>query len=748
MTTIKVNGKKSQVQLDNSNSDVDISGRKVMIAGSSAFEAAPEYSPFDAFLYNDQLVDFLRSESYEDCLSALSEQEDIAVLLVDISGENKLSGMGFVQAIRQELDNKTVRIILLGDQSGYSQDLNILRQYDITGFLDISTLTVPQLYSSLTIALQSHERLKKELTSRQSLQTILDVTKELYGVRSVEEFCLTILTQLQLIHVETEDSFFCVPDDKSGELVIVAGKGKYKDMVRQKVAVAVEAELQEKISQISRSETNDYGVPFSILPLYRNESFKGAVVLHTPNGVNVIEKRQIDLICANVTLGLENADMFEEIKRLAFNDSLTGLDNRAKFRSDIQDYIQNCAKPFHNQFVVVQFVLDYLPELNIALGHEAGDDLLQFVSEQLTYLFPEAISLARTSGNGFGLCLPFGEGRSLQEIPKTIHKLFERGPTSRKNLPHVTPRIGLAIYPEDADNAAMLWRSTNISLATLSGKGGTYFRYYNKKIASEINARVKLNNALKIGIGREDLSLSYQPQFDLQTGQVIGVEALLRWERENGKFVSPDEFIPIAEASGLIGPISEWVLREACRQRQSWMEEDAGEADFKVAVNLSLSVFQTDDFIDLIKEILAETECPPRLLELEITESVIMEDPEQAMRNFLSIGSLGVGFSIDDFGTGYSSLSYLRRLPVSVLKIDKAFIDGLTTDDDDAAIAHTVINLGRNLGLKVMAEGVETEDQVAFLKEAGCHHAQGFFFSHPIESDKILPLIRKHQENG
>lgn len=741
MATLKVNEATTDKTLDKSKSLDSVLTYKVLIVGATAFDATPEYNPLDAFLYADQIVEFLQAENEAEGLSILAEKAEISVLLVDISRENKFSGISFVQKIRQELENKTIRIILFGGHTGYLQDLNILRQYDISDYLDISNLTVPQLFSSLTIALQSYDRVKSDQSSRQSLETILNITKELYGVRSVEEFCLTILTQLQLIHTETENCFFCVPDDKSGALVLAAGKGSYEGQVRKKVADIVDDNLQTTIQKILQTGLNEHGEEVSVLPLLRNGIFKGAVVLHTVRGATVIEKRQIDLICANVTMGLENADMFEEIKRLAFNDSLTGLDNRAKFRSDVQTYIEEKARPSKSQFIVVQFVLDYLPELNIALGHEAGDDLLQFVSEQLTLLFPNAISLARTSGDGFGLCIPFDVDHGLQQVPRTIHKLFERGPSGRANLPHVTPRIGLAIYPEDADNAAMLWRSTNIALATLSGKGGAYFRYYNKEIAGEINKRVKLNNALKIGIGREDLSLDYQPQIDLASGKIIGVEALLRWERENGKFVSPDEFIPVAETSGLIAPISEWVLREACLQRKAWLETET--VDFKVAVNLSLSVFQNADFVDLVRIILEETECPPNLLELEITESVIMEDPEQALQNFLKIGELGVGFSIDDFGTGYSSLSYLRRLPVSVLKIDKAFIDGMTVNEDDASIARTVISLGRNLGLKVLAEGVETKEQVTFLKDSGCHHAQGFFFSRPVGADEILPLITK-----
>ncbi|MCF8468562.1 MAG: EAL domain-containing protein, partial [Sneathiella sp.] len=514
---------------------------------------------------------------------------------------------------------------------------------------------------------------------------------------------------------------------------------------KQKVADVIGAELIDTLLTVTGGHENRFTDEISILCISRDDHLKGAVVLHNQVPLTLLERRQMELICANITLGLENADMFEEIKRLAFNDSLTGLDSRAKFRTDVQSFIQTAAKAGGVRFTVVQFVLDHLPELNIALGHDVGDELLQFVSEQLTQLFPDAISLARTSGNGFGLCIPYSRTRDLRQIPKIIHSLFEHGPSARENLPHITPRIGLAIYPEDADNATALWRNTNIALATLKSRGGNYFCFYNNTIADDINARVEMNNALRIGIGREDLSLNYQPQVDLESGAIVGVEALIRWQRDDGAFVAPDDFIPIAETSGLIVPISEWVLKEACKQRKRWLDE--GGKDFKIAINLSLSTFQNDDSTDLVRKTLEITGCPAHLLELEVTESAIMADHEQTLKNFLKLGKLGVGFSIDDFGTGYSSLSYLRQLPVSVLKIDKAFIDGMTKNMDDAAITRTVITLGRNLGLRVLAEGVETLEQVNFLREFSCQQAQGYFFSRPVVAGEVMPFIRNARFN-
>ncbi|PHQ72350.1 MAG: hypothetical protein COB93_00460 [Sneathiella sp.] len=709
---------------------------KVLLACADVVETEHHYNPLDAFMYGDQPVQFLLAEDSEEVTTLLREHEDIAVLMLDVSGKKNECGLQLLRHVRQDLGNRNIRVILVGAYSGYQQDWNVLRQYDVSDYRDISELTVPQLFTSLTIALQAYERLCTDENNKRALQTILDVTKELYGVRSVEEFCLTILTQLQVIHAPTEHCFFCIPDDKSGELVLSAGMGKYEGLRKQKVETAVNADMHARILEITDARVNRYEEALSILSIVRDGTLKGAVILETTPAFTLLEKRQIELICANITLGLENADMFEEIKRLAFHDSLTGLNNRAKFRNDVQSYLEGQEK---GTFVVVQFVLDYLPELNIALGHESVDELLQFVSEQLSVLFPDAISLARTSGDGFGLCIPYGEIRDLRQIPRTIHSLFERSQEESANLPHVIPRIGLAIYPEDAGNAAALWRNTNIALATIRGKGSTYFRFYNKEIANDINARVEMNNALRQGIGREDLTLNYQPQIDLETGNVVGVEALVRWQRDGGHFVAPDEFIPIAETSGLIAPISEWVLMEACQKRREWL--DQGATDFKVAINLSLSMFQNDDFAELMRHTLRKTACPPELVELEITESVIMEDPDQALRNFLELGEMGISFSIDDFGTGYSSLSYLRRLPVSVLKIDKAFVSGMMINADDAAITRTVIELGRNLGLTVLAEGVETKEQVAFLRAAKCHQAQGYIFSRPVQAHAVMSLL-------
>ena len=713
--------------------------RKVLLVSINIPKNNDPYGSLDTFVFGHLPVVFMIAESATAATMMLEENPDIAVVIIDVSGEKSESGLDLVQKLRGEIGNKIIRIVLLGEAAEQTGAQNRFLDYDVSDYRDISAINLPKLFTSLTIALQSFERLISEEDSKQSLQTILDITKELYGVRSVEDFCLTILSQLQVICKNVEDCFFAIPNEHSGELSVTAGKGRYAANKKLRVGEVVSEDMYERVLAATVGRENVFAETVNILCISQEEKLKGVVVLENRAPLTFLETRQMELICANITLGLENADMFEEIKRLAFNDSLTGLDSRAKFRTDVQGHIERVAKPEKRRLAVVQFTLEHLSELNIALGHDAGDELIQFVSEQLTTMFPQAISLARTSGNGFGLCLQYKNTGELKQIPKTIHSVFEHGPSTRENIPHISPRIGLAIYPDDADNATALWRNTNIALSNLKVRNGSYFCFYNSTIANDINARVEMNNALRTGIMRKDLSLSYQPQVDLESGAMIGIEALVRWQREGGMFVAPNDFIPVAESSGLIAPISEWVLSEACRQRREWL--DQGESDFRVAVNLSLSIFQNDDFVELITKTLADTGCPPSLLELEVTESVIMENPEQTLENFRVLRDFGVSFAIDDFGTGYSSLAYLRQLPVSALKIDKAFIDGLTENDDDAAIARTVISLGRSLGMNVLAEGVETMEQVEFLRSAQCHQAQGFLFSRPITAADVMPFI-------
>lgn len=477
------------------------------------------------------------------------------------------------------------------------------------------------------------------------------------------------------------------------------------------------------------------------LPLTRGTDVPAIIVLLASDAWHITELELLEQFSLNAARGLETTALLQEARLLAYNDVLTSLGNRLSFKKEIQAEINLSRSKEDNRFAVVQFVLDNLPELNIALGHAAGDELLRQTANQLDRLFPNAIALARSSGDGFGICTPIRTNEQITEIPDLINDLFDIYLPDEMKQPHLVPRIGISLYPMDGNSSDQLWQNTNIALAHTKKPGSPNFCYYDNQIETEIHGRITLNNALREGLSDGQLSLNYQPQVDLNSGKITGVEALLRWERKKGEFVPANTFIPIAEASGLLGPISEWVLFEACSQRVKWTEQ--GVPDFPVAVNISLSEFQSEEFVSLVRRVLFETGLPASLLDIELTESVIMQDRGQTKRNMLRLKGLGVKLSIDDFGTGYSSLSYLSHLPASVLKIDKCFIDGVVVNSKDAAIARTIISLGQNLGMEVLAEGVENQEQLGFLKEAGCNSAQGFVFSRPVEAEAINRLIDK-----
>jgi len=547
----------------------------------------------------------------------------------------------------------------------------------------------------------------------------------------------------QFCRITLEELHSLFPHMIAGQFLQLAGTGaEYEPVATSGDAELLDADflhpfVQQLAQARDRAEMRVAG-KVVLLPLTRGADVPAVLVLNSAKAWHQSELEILEQFSLNAARGLETTALLQEARLLAYNDVLTSLGNRLSFKKEIQAEINLSKTKEDNRFAVIQFVLDNLPELNIALGHDAGDELLKQAANQLDRLFPNAIALARSSGDGFGICTPIRSNEQIIEIPDLVNDLFDIYLPDELKQPHLVPRIGISLYPMDGNNSDQLWQNTNIALAHTKKPGSPNFCYYDSQIETEIHGRITLNNALREGLSDGQLSLNYQPQVDLETGKITGVEALLRWERKKGEFVPANTFIPIAEASGLLGPISEWVLFEACNQRVKWTEQ--GVPDFPVAVNISLSEFQSEEFVSLVRRVLFETGLPASLLDIELTESVIMQDRGQTKRNMLRLKGLGVKLSIDDFGTGYSSLSYLSHLPASVLKIDKCFIDGVVVNSKDAAIARTIISLGQNLGMEVLAEGVENQEQLVFLKEAGCNSAQGFVFSRPVRAEEIQNL--------
>ncbi|MEK6245828.1 MAG: EAL domain-containing protein, partial [Pseudomonadota bacterium] len=433
----------------------------------------------------------------------------------------------------------------------------------------------------------------------------------------------------------------------------------------------------------------------------------------------------------------------EELARLAHYDTLTGLPNRVLLQRRLKRAMARADRG-QTLLAVIFLDLDQFKEINDSLGHAGGDAVLKEAALRLESCLRLTDTVARLGGDEFTILLE--DVRSVDEISRVAGKLLgaiaERADVAGHEL-HLSTSIGVTVYPLDDHDADTLLRNADLAMYHAKQEGRNNVQFFSRDMSERTEKRVDLLARLRGAIARHELQLHYQPQVDIRSGHIIGVEALLRWNDPERGLVSPAQFIPLAEDTGLIVPIGEWVLREACGQAKRWL--DAGLGPLAMAVNLSPRQFRQKNLVQMVAGILAETGLPPACLELEITESTMMHRAEEAAVGLRALHALGVQISLDDFGTGYSSLAYLHRFPVHTLKVDQSFVRDIKSDRDDAAIVSTVITLARQMGLKALAEGVETEAQLSFLRARGCDSFQGYLFSRPQPAAEIEALLAHHR---
>ncbi|NKE71160.1 putative bifunctional diguanylate cyclase/phosphodiesterase [Candidatus Manganitrophus noduliformans] len=429
----------------------------------------------------------------------------------------------------------------------------------------------------------------------------------------------------------------------------------------------------------------------------------------------------------------------ERLNHLTNFDLLTNLPNRLLFRDRLGLAISRA--PWHKRSVGVLLLdLDRFKVVNETLGQAMGDFLLKAVSERLSATVREGDTVARLGDDMFGLILddlaqPADSFRVSQKILDSLGKPFQL----KGQEIFVSASIGIAIFPNDGDEIDLLMKHADTAMYRAKEQGGNNYQLYAPAMNQHATKRLALENNLRRALERGEFLLYYQPKVDLTTGQIVGMEALIRWKSPEAGMVSPADFIPLAEETGLIVPMGEWILRTACAQNKAWQKQ--GLPPVRMGVNLSARQLQRQNLIGTIAHVLNETGLDPNYLELELTESLIMKSNESTMTELRELHLGGIEISIDDFGTGYSSLSYLKRLPIDTLKIDKSFVQEVTTDLDDAAIVAAIITMAHTLKLKVVAEAVETVEQLEFLRGLKCDQMQGYLFSKPLPAEEITRLL-------
>ena len=429
----------------------------------------------------------------------------------------------------------------------------------------------------------------------------------------------------------------------------------------------------------------------------------------------------------------------QRIQHLAYHDNLTGLPNRSLLQDRLAHSIAHAERS--NRKVAVLFIdLDNFKNINDTLGHDVGDELLRQVSRRLSECIRLEDTIARQGGDEFIILLDsLDEGRGASVVAQKVLNAL-RDPFILNNTEqHVSGSLGIALYPDDGPDPQTLLKNADTAMFHGKALGKNTYQFFTSQMNIAVKRRMLLETALRRAVMLKSFALHYQPQINLETGEIIGLEALVRWKSEDGTTLLPGDFIAVAEETGLINEMGEWVMREGCRQAKAW--RDAGLAPRRMAINLSARQFGEKSFLEMVNRVLDDTGFDPRWLEFEITESQVMRQTEGMILLLNQLSEMGIHLAIDDFGTGYSSLSYLKRLPIQKLKIDQSFVRDITVDPNDTAIVVAIINMARSLDLETIAEGVETAGQLALLRSKGCRVGQGFYFSPPVKAESLYDML-------
>lgn len=680
---------------------------------------------------------------YEAGLEALKD-DAIDVCLIDYRiGDH--SGLEIVVAYSSQV--RRIPMILLAGQADYQLDL-AATEAGAADFLEKSALTPRLLGRSIRYAI----RRQKDINVLEATKASLTRTKaELETVCQIRTRELRDATARLTDAVENISEGFALWDDQDR---LIMCNSRYRKVYRE-VADLLDSGLA--FEDFLRA-CYDRGV----FPLVGRD-IEGALKKHQSrhrtsvsayeqqlgNGRWVrISKRRTEAghivgIVSDVT---ERKEAEAKIKQMESEDGLTRLPNRAFFQSSLESAIAN-ARRTGRVTALLLLDLDHFKEVNDNLGHQSGDQLLQQVSRRIYNCARVTDTVARLGGDEFAIVatnIRTDDGVTVlaERIIDALSKPFACGGHDVR----IGVSIGISVFPQDADQPDILMRTADLALYKAKETDRGSYQLYNEQIDAEIKARRAMEDDLRKALDRGEFHLVYQPQFDLHSGAVVGAEALIRWRHPEHGPVSPGAFIPRAEATGLIVPISDWVLRTSCGQLRQW--HNRGLSWFGLSINISPIQFKQRDLVPQIREVLKDTGLDPCALELEITEGVAMDAGDEVIDTLLLLKELGIGLAIDDFGTGFSSLNRLKRFPIDRLKIDQSFVRDITKDPNDAAISATVIQLGHGLNIKVIAEGVETREQLDFLWSQGCDEVQGYYFSKPLPPEEFESFLEQHNSSA
>lgn len=685
----------------------------------------------------DRRLEYLHAYSGQDACQLIEDNEDIVLVLLDVVMETDDAGLNVVKHIRETLLRQDIRIVLRTGQPGYAPEESVIKDYDINDYKTKTELTRRKLVTTVYAAIRSYQQIATVNQNRLGLEKIITASADLLELHTVQDYGQGVLEQLNRLCGNNTKGVFCArgqgiitsADDLS--FYILGQVGLSSVLINQKLDTLKDEQANQLISTCFHDKEHTFSQKYISLYL-ASGGYRAAIYLELHNELSGLDKQLIEVFLTNIAIGYENVHLFQKLSNAAYKDWLTDLPNRLEFVNLLDQFSNN-----DNDNLVAGLIdINHFSDINDGLGQEVGNQLLTAVAKRLSKI-SDTCQLARVGADVFGII-----GPSEYINPSQLVSIFNLPIDAGEQKLPTNVCIGFCTKEHAGTGGVKVLNQINIALNLAKKSLDEHFIYYRQEMEDETLWRLGMIRQLRTDFAENRLELWYQPQLNLTTKKVIGAEALLRWRTADGKFISPAVFIPLAEYSGLIIEIGDWVINQACRQINTLITH--GFNELSISVNVSIPQFRRGNFVESIIKATQVHKVEPSKLELEITENILMDDPQMVIDALNKLKKQGIRIALDDFGTGYSSLSYLQKLPLDRLKVDRAFVKDIT-EDGKSLIADTIINLGKNMNLKVIAEGIEEVEQQDRLIELGCDEVQGFYYAKPMPEDEFLAFLEKNR---
>jgi diguanylate cyclase (GGDEF)-like protein len=726
---------------DSADEDLELSNVKgswkvLIVDDDPEIHSVTQLALSDLVVLNRKL-EYFHAYSAQDAEKLLLAHPDIVLVLLDVVMESDDAGLRLVKYIRETLARDDVRIVLRTGQPGYAPEESVIKDYDINDYKTKTELTRRKLVTTVYAAIRSYRQIQIINENRTKLEEIVCASTACLELNSVHEFTSMVLRRTSELFNIKDRMILCsqavdIIDSVNDQGLYIIGHYEHSDdILYQRIDDVVDKTVSKRIAKCFNDKQDTFAADYTCLLFARSEH---KAVVYIEGGIEFGEmtRQLFDVFITNTTIGFENIFLFKQLENAAYKDWLTGLPNRVEF---IELLDENFVKQSANKLAAL-IDIDHFSDVNEGLGQQVGNLLLLSVAQRLTERFGDTCTLSRIGNDVFGII-----GDSVNVSPEAITALFEQPFVAGEHSLPVNVTLGLCRREEGGDKGVAVLNHMTIALNLAKKDRQANYHFYAREMEERTSWRLSMISQLRQDFAREKLQLWYQPQLSLETGKVVGCEALLRWKTDDGRFISPATFIPLAEYSGLIIDIGDWVIKQACQQIKCLEQNNF--ADVTVSINVSIPQFRRSSFVDSLIKTLSEHQVAGERLEIEITENVLIDEPAVMIESLKRLQNQGISIALDDFGTGFSSLSYLQKLPLNRVKIDRSFINEIS-ESNYSIIAEAIISLAKRLGLRVVAEGVEEEVQVNLLKQLQCDEVQGYFYAKPMPAYELLDFLQAH----